>query len=198
MVLSDRDLLHCLRVTKDLKIDPLDEAQVQPASVDLKLSDEFIRMRDPYRPGPGGAVPGYYVQEQPIDLDDIKGTHNLTVEEKTEEFVLGPGEFALASTEERVGLSDKLVARVEGKSSLGRIGLLIHATAGFIDPGFEGKITLEIYNLNRLPMVLRAGKPICQLSVMMLTTPAENPYGSSALNSKYQGQTTVTGSRYAG
>jgi dCTP deaminase len=111
---------------------------------------------------------------------------------------LFPRDFCLATTEEYIRVPDDLVARVEGKSSLGRLGLTCHATAGFIDPGFEGRITLELYNMNPNPIVLRPGRAICQLSFMTLTEPAERPYGHPDLGSKYQGQKTTQESLYDG
>ena len=111
-------------------------------------------------------------------------------------FVLHPGEFVLGATAERLALPDDLVARIEGKSSLGRLGLLIHSTAGFIDPGFDGHITLELSNVANLPITLYPGMRIGQVSFLTMTTPAEHPYGSSKVGSKYQGQRGPTPSRY--
>ena len=111
-------------------------------------------------------------------------------------FVIHPGEFALGRTEEYVEIPDDVVARIEGKSSLGRLGLIVHATAGFVDPGFKGTLTLEITNLTRVPIKLYVGIAIAQLSFMALDAPAERPYGSPELGSHYQGQTAATESRY--
>ena len=126
-------------------------------------------------------------------LDDI--TELVEVAE-TEAFILHPGEFVLGSTLERIRLPDDLVARLEGKSSLGRLGLLIHSTAGFIDPGWDGHVTLELSNVANLPITLYVGMKIGQLSFVQLTEPAENPYGAALLGSKYQGQKGPTPSRY--
>ncbi len=192
-VLSDRDILRRLNPYDGstdkfyIGIYPFDASRVQPASVDLILDNEFIR----YTPADASEP-----VEGIIDLADAKsvdGEHFVA-----EEYKLYPGELVLASTRERVEIPNDIVARVEGKSSLGRLGLLIHATAGFIDPGFKGKITLEMVNLNKRPILLRAGLSICQLSFLCLSTAAEFPYGHPKLGSKYQDQETVTGSRYAG
>jgi dCTP deaminase len=121
---------------------------------------------------------------------------NLTEEVTGEMFVIHPGEFVLGVTAEYVELPDDIVARIEGKSSLGRLGLIVHATAGFVDPGFKGTLTLEITNLTRVPIKLYPGILIAQLSFMTLDAPAERPYGSEALGSHYQGQTAATESRY--
>jgi dCTP deaminase len=112
------------------------------------------------------------------------------------EFVIHPGEFVLGRTDERVEVPDDIVCRIEGKSSIGRLGLVVHATAGFVDPGFVGTLTLEITNFNSVPIVLRPGLPICQLSFMTLDRPAERPYGHPDLGSHYHGQTEATESRY--
>jgi dCTP deaminase len=164
-------------------IDPWDPAMVQPASVDLRLGDSF-RVFHNHRAAA-------------IDLRDPPT--NLTEEvlvEGEQPFVIHPGEFALGRTQERVEIPDDIVARIEGKSSLGRLGLIVHATAGFVDPGFKGTLTLEITNLTRIPIKLYAGLPIAQLSFMTLDAPAEHPYGSPQLGSHYQGQTAATESRY--
>ena len=166
-------------------IDPWDPAMVQPASVDLRLGDSFrvfhnfktsaIDLRDP---------PRDLTEEVKVDAD--------------QPFVIHPGEFCLGRTAEWVELADDLLARVEGKSSIGRLGLIVHATAGFVDPGFKGTLTLEITNLTRVPIKLWAGKPIAQLSFMALDQPAERPYGHPDLGSHYQGQVESTESRYEG
>jgi dCTP deaminase len=164
-------------------IDPWEPARVQPASVDLLLGDSFrvfhnhrvtaIDLRDP---------PRNLTEEVVVEADDP--------------FAIHPGEFVLGRTKEYVELPDDVVARIEGKSSLGRLGLIVHATAGFVDPGFRGSLTLEITNLTRVPIKLYAGLPIAQLSFMALDAPAEHPYGSEALGSHYQGQVAATESRY--
>jgi dCTP deaminase len=161
-------------------IDPWDPELVQPASVDLRLGNSF-RVFHNHR-------------TSAIDLREPPT--NLTEAVTGEMFVIHPGEFVLGVTEEYVELPDDIVARIEGKSSLGRLGLIVHATAGFVDPGFKGTLTLEITNLTRVPIKLYPGLLIAQLSFMTLDAPAERPYGSEALGSHYQGQTAATESRY--
>ena len=166
-----------------VKIDPWDADLVQPASVDLRLGDSF-RVFHNHRAAA-------------IDLADPPA--NLTeqvVIESGEPFVIHPGEFVLGRTLEWVEIPDDIVARIEGKSSVGRLGLIVHATAGFVDPGFQGTLTLEITNLTRIPIKLYAGRPIAQLSFMALDAPAERPYGHEELGSHYQGQVDATASRY--
>lgn len=181
-VLSDVDILK-----GEVGIYPLDKSMIQPASVDLCLASKFIE---------ANAVDPDY--QTCIDLDAVSDTNNMTEVIEAGKFYLQPQQFILASTVERVSLPNFIVGRVEGKSSLGRLGLLIHATAGFIDPGFTGNITLEISNLNCVPIILRAGLPICQISFQYLESLAINPYGSENLNSKYQNQSGTTESRYDG
>ena len=168
-----------------VKVEPFDEAMIQPASIDLKLGPSF-RVFHNFR-------------VEAIDLaDPPQGlTEHVEIDDETP-FVVHPGEFVLGRTAEYVEMPDDLVARVEGKSSLGRLGLIVHATAGFVDPGFKGTLTLEITNLTRVPIKLWAGKPIAQLSVMALDRPAERPYGHPDLGSHYQGQVESTESRYEG
>ena len=168
-----------------LRIEPWDERMVQPASVDLRLGDSF-RVFHNHR---------IRASTSPIRRADLTELVTIGGEDP---FVLHPGEFVLGRTEERVALPDDLVARIEGKSSLGRLGLIVHATAGFVDPGFEGTLTLEISNFNSVPIVLRAGLPIAQLSLMALDRPVERPYGHPELGSHYQGQVEATESRYEG
>ena len=164
-------------------IDPWDPDMVQPASVDLRLGDSFRVFHNHLAPA--------------IDLDrPPEHLTELIMIRPDESFVIHPGEFVLGATLERVELPDDVVARIEGKSSLGRLGLIVHATAGFVDPGFAGTLTLEITNLTRIPIILWPGKPIAQLSFMALDAPAERPYGSPELGSHYQGQTAATESRY--
>ena len=181
-VLSDGTILELVRAGR-IKIDPFDEKLVQPASVDVRLGDSF-RVFHNYR-------------ITAMDLRDPPG--NLTeavVVEGDEPFVIHPGEFCLGRTMEWVELPDDVVARVEGKSSLGRLGLIVHATAGFCDPGWKGTLTLEFNNLTRVPIKLYAGLAIAQLSFMALDKPALRPYGDPALGSHYQGQVEATESRY--
>jgi dCTP deaminase len=164
-------------------VDPWDPTLVQPASVDLRLGNSF-RVFHNHR------VTAIDLRDPPTNL-----TEEVVIEEG-DPFAIHPGEFALGRTLERVELPDDVVARIEGKSSLGRLGLIVHATAGFVDPGFKGTLTLEITNLTRVPIKLYAGLLIAQLSFMALDAPAEHPYGSEALGSHYQGQVAATESRY--
>ena len=166
-------------------IDPWDPDMVQPASVDLRLGDSFRVFHNHLAPA--------------IDLDrPPEHLTELIMIRPDESFVIHPGEFVLGTTLERVELPDDVVARIEGKSSLGRLGLIVHATAGFVDPGFAGTLTLEITNLTRIPIILWPGKPIAQLSFMALDRPAERPYGHPELGSHYHGQVAATESRYEG
>jgi dCTP deaminase len=166
-------------------IDPWDPDMVQPASVDLRLGDSFRVFHNHLAPA--------------IDLDrPPEHLTELIMIRPDESFVIHPGEFVLGATLERVELPDDVVARIEGKSSLGRLGLIVHATAGFVDPGFAGTLTLEITNLTRIPIILWPGKPIAQLSFMALDRPAERPYGHPELGSHYHGQVAATESRYEG
>ena len=164
-------------------IEPWDESLVQPASVDLRLGDSF-RVFHNHR------VTAIDLREPPRNL-----TEEVRIAEG-EPFAIHPGEFVLGNTLERVSIPDDVVARIEGKSSIGRLGLIVHATAGFVDPGFQGTLTLEITNLTRVPIKLYAGLPIAQLSFMALDQAAERPYGSPELGSHYQGQLAATESRY--
>ncbi|MEA2340589.1 MAG: dCTP deaminase [Solirubrobacteraceae bacterium] len=168
-----------------IKLDPWDPGMVQPASVDLRLGDSF-RVFHNFR------VESIDLADPPTNL-----TEHVKVGEG-ESFVIHPGEFVLGRTLEWVELPDDVVARIEGKSSLGRLGLIVHATAGFVDPGWRGTLTLEITNLTRVPIVLWPGKPIAQLSFMTLDAPAERPYGHPDLGSHYHGQVDATESRYEG
>ena len=163
-------------------IDPWDPELVQPASVDLRLGSSF-RVFHNHR-------------TSAIDLREPPT--NLTEEVTSEMFVIHPGEFVLGVTAEHVELPEDIVARIEGKSSLGRLGLIVHATAGFVDPGFKGTLTLEITNLTRVPIKLYPGLLIAQLSFMALDAPAERPYGHPELGSHYHGQVEATESRYEG
>jgi dCTP deaminase len=183
-VLSDGTIIEMVAAGR-IVIDPWDEANVQPASVDVRLGNSFrvfhnhkattIDLKDPPRD----------LTEEVSRADD-------------EPFVIHPGEFCLATTLEWVELADDIVSRVEGKSSLGRLGLIVHATAGFVDPGWKGALTLELNNLTRIPIQLWPGMFIAQLSFMQLDRPALRPYGSPELGSHYQGQAGATESRYEG
>jgi dCTP deaminase len=168
-----------------IRIDPWDPTMVQPASVDLRLGRSF-RVFHNFR------VPAIDLAEPPTNLTE------LVELDDGESFVIHPGEFVLGRTDEWVELPDDVVARIEGKSSLGRLGLIVHATAGFVDPGWKGTLTLEITNLTRVPIILWPGKPIAQLSFMTLDRPAERPYGHPDLGSHYHGQVDATESRYEG
>ena len=182
MILSDRSIREAM-AAKRIIIDPFDEACLQPSSIDVKVSNLFRVFRN----------------HTTAIIDVKKNLTDLTelVEMKGDEpFVLHPGEFVLGSTLERVAIANDLVARVEGKSSLGRLGLLIHSTAGFIDAGFDGHITLELSNVANLPITIYPSMKIGQVSFMTMTTPADKPYGSGARGSKYQGQRAPTPSRY--
>lgn len=186
MILSDRDLKARL-ASGDIVIDPLDDPdlQIQPASVDLRLGASFVVYRLPHVPC--------------IDSRDPQSVTGYTERFDIEEggaFILQPGEFALGSTYERVKVPHDLVARVEGRSSIGRIAIVVHATAGFIDPGFEGEITLELSNLGRCAVKLYPGMRISQVVFHTMTSPAERPYGP-ARGSKYQGQRGPVASRLA-
>ncbi|MDP9400543.1 MAG: dCTP deaminase [Actinomycetota bacterium] len=181
-VLSDGTIRRLVEEGR-VRVDPWDADLLQPASVDLRLGRSF-RVFHNHRAAA-------------IDLDDPPT--NLTeqvVIDDGEPFVIHPGEFVLGRTLEWVELPDDVVARIEGKSSVGRLGLIVHATAGFVDPGWKGTLTLEITNLTRVPIKLYGGRPIAQLSFMTLDAPAERPYGHPALGSHYQGQVEATESRY--
>lgn len=164
-------------------IDPYDESLLQPSSVDVRVDRYFRVFRNHEYP----YINVKEAQEDLTELVEIDGD---------EPFILHPGEFVLGSTLERVRLPDDLVARLEGKSSLGRLGLLIHSTAGFIDPGWDGHVTLELSNVANLPITIYHRMKIGQVSFVQMTEAAENPYGSAGLGSKYQGQKGPTPSRY--
>ncbi|HMC68868.1 MAG TPA: dCTP deaminase [Mycobacteriales bacterium] len=181
MLLSDRDLRAEVKAGR-LVIDPYDDSLVQPSSVDVRL-DRYFRVFENHR----------YPHIDPAEQqDDLTRQVEVGVDEA---FILHPGEFVLGSTYEVIGLADDLAARLEGKSSLGRLGLLTHSTAGFIDPGFNGHVTLELSNVATLPIKLWPGMKIGQVCVLRLTSPAEHPYGSSVYGSRYQGQRGPTPSR---
>jgi dCTP deaminase len=181
MVLSDRAIRRLIREGR-IGIDPFEDELVQPSSVDVRVDRFFRVFRNSRYP--------FIDVKQPMDeLTEL-------VEVDSEPFILHPGEFVLGSTLERITLPDDLVARLEGKSSLGRLGLLIHSTAGFIDPGWDGHVTLELSNVANLPITIYVGMKIGQLSFVQLSEPAERPYGAEALGSKYQGQSGPTPSRY--
>ncbi|HIC68891.1 MAG TPA: dCTP deaminase [Candidatus Latescibacteria bacterium] len=181
MVLSDHTIKEELAAGR-IVIDPLGEGCIQPASVDLHLDRRLLLFRNSRRP---------FIDVRE-DMSDLTEMEEIDDEQP---FMLHPGEFVLASTMEDIELPGDLVARLEGKSSLGRIGLLIHSTAGYVDPGWKGHLTLELSNVANLPVTLYYGMKIGQLSFLQLTTPADILYGSPELGSKYQGQTEPTASR---
>ena len=183
MVLSDRSIREEIKRGR-IVIDPLGDGCIQPSSVDLRLAPLFRVFRVGILPRP------YLDVAQPME-----GFTELVEVAEDEPFIIQPGEFVLAATVETITLPDDIVARVDGKSSLGRLGLLIHATAGFVDPGWTGKLTLELSNVAKMPIAVRPGMRICQISFLRLSTPAERLYGSPGLGSKYQGQTEPTASR---
>ena len=181
MLLSDRDIKAELSSGR-IGLDPLDLGMIQPSSIDVRL-DKYFRLFDNHK--------------YPF-IDPREDQNELTrlVEVKDgEPFILHPGEFVLGSTYEQTTLPDDIAARLEGKSSLGRLGLLTHSTAGFVDPGFSGHVTLELCNVATLPIKLWPGMKIGQLCFIRLTSPAEKPYGSSEYSSRYQGQRGPTASR---
>jgi len=181
VLLSDRDLKAEIEAGR-LGVDPYDETLVQPSSIDVRL-DRMFRVFENHR----------YPHIDPAEeQEDLTRLVEVGVDEP---FILHPGEFVLGSTYEVVSLADDLAARLEGKSSLGRLGLLTHSTAGFIDPGFSGHVTLELSNVATLPIKLWPGMKIGQVCVFRLTSPAEHPYGSAIYGSRYQGQRGPTPSR---
>lgn len=181
MLLSDRDIKTEISAGR-VKVEPFDGAMIQPSSVDVRL-DRFFRVFENHK---------YSVIDPSIEQPDL--TREVAVE-ANEEFILHPGEFVLASTYEIITLPDDIAGRLEGKSSLGRLGLLTHSTAGFIDPGFSGHITLELSNVANLPVKLFPGMKIGQLCLIKLSSPAENSYGSALYGSRYQGQRGPTASK---
>ncbi len=182
MVLSDTAITRLIEAGS-IVIDPFDPSLMQPASLDVRVDRLFRVFRNSRYP----YIDVKQEQEDLTELVEIDGD---------EPFILHPGEFVLGSTLERVQLPNDLVARLEGKSSLGRLGLLIHSTAGFIDPGWDGHVTLELSNVANLPITIYPGMKIGQLSFVQMSEPTGNPYGSSGLGSKYQGQRGPTPSRY--
>ena len=182
VVLSDRTIREQLEKGR-IVIEPLARGSVQPSSVDLHVDRHFRLFRNH----------SMRVIDVKEDLEDLT---ELVEVGGGDALILHPGEFVLGSTLERVTLPDDLVARLEGKSSLGRLGLLIHSTAGFVDAGWDGHLTLELSNVANLPITVYPGMKIGQISFLEMTTAAENPYGSKGLGSKYQGQRGPTPSRY--
>jgi dCTP deaminase len=182
MVLSDRTIRAEIEAGR-IVFDPFDPELVQPSSVDMRADGKFRVFHNARRPF-------IDVREPMEDLTELVEVFD------DRPFILHPGEFVLGQTLERVGLPDDIVARLEGKSSLGRLGLLIHSTAGFVDAGFEGNLTLELSNVANLPITIYRGMPIGQISFMRMDGPVERPYGSDEAGSKYQGQAEPTPSRF--
>lgn len=181
MIFSDRTIRESLAAGR-IVIDPYDPEMVQPSSVDVRC-DHVFRVFENHR---------YSHIDPRAAQDDLTVAVTATADAP---FILHPGEFVLGSTLETIGLADDVVARLEGKSSLGRLGLLIHSTAGFIDPGFTGQVTLELSNVANLPIAIYPEMKIGQVSFYQMSTPADHPYGSPEAGSKYQGQTGPTPSR---
>ena len=180
-MLSDVDIKEFLEKGK-ITIDPLMENAIQPASVDLRLNNEFLVFKHTEH--------AYIDVEKPVD-----NIMEKVVISEERPFILHPREFALGLTFETIGVDSGTLARLEGKSSLGRLGIIVHATAGYIDPGNKLKITLELHNIGNLPVMLRYKMPIAQVAFDTLRTPTQNPYGSKGLNSKYYGAQSVLGSQ---
>ena len=185
MILSDRTIREEIKAGR-IVVDPFDDSMVQPSSVDVRLDRYFRVFLNHTMP----------VIDLKKNLEELTRLVEIDVDDPDRTFILHPGEFVLGSTLERVALPDDTVARIEGKSSLGRLGLLIHSTAGFIDAGWNGHITLELSNVASLPITLYPGMKIGQISFLRMTTPADVPYGTGELKSKYQGQRGPTPSRY--
>lgn len=182
MVLSDRTIAEQIEAGR-IEVDPFEPSMIQPSSIDLRVDSR-------YRVFNNSRHPFIDVKSPMEDLTALVDTG------PEDPFILHPGEFVLGQTLERVTLPNDLVARLEGKSSLGRLGLLIHSTAGFVDAGFSGNLTLELSNVANLPITIYQGMPIGQLSFMQMDRPVDAAYGSAAKRSKYQGQAEPTASRY--
>ncbi|WP_421084488.1 dCTP deaminase [Rothia nasimurium] len=181
MLFSDQDIRKDLAAGR-IQLEPYDEAMIQPASVDVRL-DRFFRLFDNHK------YPHIDPSQEQKDLT------RLVEVAPDEPFILHPGEFVLGATYEKVTLPNDVAARLEGKSSLGRLGLLTHSTAGFIDPGFSGHVTLELSNMATLPIMLWPGSKVGQLCFFKLTSPVENAYGTGPYGNRYQGQRGPTASR---
>lgn len=177
-ILSDADIKEYLENGK-ITIHPLEDpdVQIQPSSVDLRIGNEFKGFKIVRKP-----------VIDPMDPGDLESYMESFYIEEGEPFIIHPGEFALATTYETVKLPGDLVARVEGRSSMGRLGITMHVTAGYIDPGFHGKITLEISNIGKMPVALYTGQRVCQIVFETMTSPSEKPYGHPDRDSKYMGQ----------
>jgi dCTP deaminase len=182
VILSDRTIKEQVSAGRII-IEPFDPAAIQPSSVDLRLDHRFVVFRN-------HTFSHIDVKANLEELTDMVEASDA------DPFILHPGEFVLGSTAERVAIPSDLVGRIEGKSSLGRLGLLIHTTAGFVDAGWDGQLTLEFSNVASLPITLYPGMKIGQISFIQMTSGADNPYGTGALGSKYQGQRGPRPSRY--
>ncbi len=182
-VLSDRDIRAAMQAGR-VRIDPYDASCLQPSSVDLHLDADFRVFRN-------NRYPYIDVRSEQPGLTEL-----VSITDDDEPFILHPSEFVLGQTLEWVELPDDLVARLEGKSSMGRLGLLIHSTAGYVDPGWKGNLTLELSNVANLPIALYRGMKIGQISFFKMSSPVERPYGSRELGSKYQGQSEPTESQF--
>ncbi len=184
-ILSDRDIKEHLKSGK-IVINPLTnpEVQIQPSSVDLRIGREFKGFRIIRKPC-----------IDPMDQSDLDSYMESFYIDEGEPFIIHPGEFALATTYETIKLPHDLVARVEGRSSMGRLGVTMHVTAGYIDPGFMGKITLEISNIGKMPVALYTGQRVCQIVFETMTSPSERPYGHPERDSKYMGQKSPVSSK---
>lgn len=182
MILSDRDIKKALKEER-ITVDPLFPHAIQPASIDLHLGPDFLIFRMKER---------LFIDPK-VPIDDAMEALQIN---EDRQFVIHPGEFALGMTYETIGVADDMVGRLEGKSSLGRIGLIIHATAGYLDPGNKLKMTLELHNISGLPIKLYYKMPIAQMSFTPLSSPAEHPYGKKRLGSKYFGAMKPQASQY--
>lgn len=184
-ILSDKDIKEHLRSGK-ITINPLTnpKVQIQPSSVDLRIGNEFKGFKIIRKPC-----------IDPMDQSDLESYMESFHLEDGEPFIIHPGEFTLATTYETIKLPNDLVARVEGRSSMGRLGVTMHVTAGFIDPGFHGKITLEISNIGKMPVALYTGQRVCQIVFETMTSPSEKPYGHPERDSKYMGQNSPVTSK---
>ena len=181
MLMSDRDIRAQIEAG-NIGLEPLDMGLLQPSSFDVRL-DRFFRLFDNHK---------YAYIDPAEEMSELTRFVEVAADEA---FILHPGEFVLGSTYEFVSLPDNIAARLEGKSSLGRLGLLTHSTAGFVDPGFNGHVTLELANVSNLPIKLWPGMKVGQLCFFQLSSPSETPYGSAKYNSRYQGQRGPTASR---
>lgn len=183
-MLSDKDIKAAL-AARTIIVEPIEDpdVQIQPASIDLRLGNDFRVFKHTQRA---------YIDPQRDDMDEYTEVFHVADDET---FILHPGEFVLGTIKEYVKIPDDIVAQVDGRSSLGRLAILVHATAGFIDPGFEGNITLELSNVGKMPVAFYPNMRVCQISFSRLSSPSELPYGHPTRRSKYQGQRGPTASR---